>query len=290
MARPPLSKAVTKVLYMLRMHSKRICRDRVIRCNGVPLTSSAELDGVNLCSAFMPGVPATAVEAQNLFDIWLYPLVDGEGDPESALAEAAPLLTEFVMLGSDFAEQTVRLMAALGSTPGAHLKWGDSYIRVHHSTGETYGIVEGATNSRFCSGVEISADYDRILTETPMVRIPSVDFASLYLEAKRKGKGLDKALIAMWMWQPYLSWPHLSRVSLPKDPTKKQLDTWIQVLAEDADPVGKLYKRLVPKWLTPTQFTRVLCGMAVRQSNPSMRVRQGYINRLSEFFHDRQIK
>jgi len=286
MAKAPLEKTIADAMYMLRMHGKRFTGGRVTYCTTVPFITDAEFKGQNLAAAVLPPVPTTGAEAHNLFDIWLWPVWHGEGRPQAELMEVNQPLCHFVMLGKDFAEQTVRLLVALGNTPGAHLEWDECALMVHHQDGESYGIIDGMTRSRFCTGVKVSADYERMLTETSRIRIVSVDFASLYREAERKGRGLQKLLVAMYTWRPELSWARLARTAVPrKTPSKRQFDAWIKIMSDPIDPVAKLYKHLVPQWLAPSQFTHLVVGLGSRPMGPSERVKQGYIDRLADHFH-----
>lgn len=273
-----LDRAIEKAARMLRRHAAHATGARNIPYTKLPLTTDLEFEGVPLQRMMAPTVPPTGPETCQLFDTWMWPRRSGEGDSVEDLGAADKDLLQYLGTG-DFGTQTVRLLHALSTAKGARLAWDDTSVMVHHDA-MAYGIINGTVYSRFCDGTKVSADHRTVLTAAPQLRSKDPDFCSLYRESRRVQRGLTGVLVALTE-RPGFSFKDLANLaSNARTPTKAQFARWLQVIHKPHDPVAALYKQLVPKWMSATEFGRVFAPIGTRPIDPSPETRQVYINRL----------
>jgi hypothetical protein len=261
----------------------------IVTLETLPMITDKTWRGIPLCRAMSPPVPSTAVETEQLFDLWLWPVLRGEGMLTDELEEASSAaLVRFITKVEGFEERTVRLLYALSNADGAMLAHDNSSILVHHED-KTFGIARGRVTSKFCSGMAIDVDHKRILSNHTSVRVGTREFVYLWYEAYRRKENLVEPLTALWQSSYIMFWSKLvtNRVK-KKPPTEKQFDYWIGTLENTLeDPMWKMFKILVPKWMTKTTFTRTFGNLSSRKDNPSDTVRQFCINKLCLWFNER---
>ena len=271
---------------------RRYCRagvngPRLVTLETLPWVTNKTFFGLPLRSVMSPPVPATGIETEAIFDAWLWPKFAGEGDSvEDMVTASSGTLKNWVLLGKDFNEQTLRLLYALSNAEGATLAFDKAAMMVHHGD-KSYGIIDGVVHSRFCTGLKVGVDHWAWLHKRHKVNFTDEHLCSLWQEAYRRGRGAVDAVTALWQGYPDISWRALLKTRVRRDPPgQATFDKWIATLCTPGDPLPKLYPRLVPQWMTATEFNKVFCSLAVRKENPSERALQGYITRLYRFMYD----
>ena len=254
----------------------------------LPLLTDKTFAGVPLRKVMSPAVARTGIENEALFDTWLWPVHSGEGNQQEDLQQAgSPSLVQFVMRGETPAEQTLRLLYALSNAEGAKLTFDRDTMLVQHDQ-VRFGIENGVVKSRFCNGMELELEanpYD-FMHRTPDIRVQGIAFSTVWRQAYRKGQSAADAAVALYMGQPTISWQKILNQALPKKvPSKRHFDSWIEILNSPEDPVGKLYTKLVPRWMSVSEFGVVICRVKTRPMQPSIMAQQGYISRLYTHFH-----
>lgn len=261
---------------------KRASRPVKVTIKLLPFNTDATFQGFRLAQAMCPEISGGGLDTQMLFDTWLWPVYQQEGDSYQDLAkEGTPQLANWVRRGADFGEQTVRLLVALGNAPGARLEYSPDSIMVHHD-GVSYGISNGVGYSRFCDGLKIEVDHMRILTEQPTVVVRNAAFVALWCEAYLKGPQTVSALIAYYQRNPVANWTMIAQTARDYMGTKMKTSfgRWVKMLDLDHDPIPALYKAMVPKWITQTEFNRLIAPVAFAPVDPDRSTRQMYINKL----------
>lgn len=273
----------------------RLCRKYVrggvngprrVTLHTLPWLTAKTFMGTPLRHVMSPLVPDTGIETEAIFDAWLWPKFTEEGDSVEDLTTASSkALTDFVLLGSDFNEQTVRLLYALGNAEGATLVVDPTAMVVQHGE-KAYGIIDRAINSRFCTGMRMDVDHVEWLNRRHKIDFQDAQLCVLWQEAYRRGRGAVDAITALYQGDPNIVWKRLltTRVKRPP-PSKRRFDDWVATLCGPGDSVSRLYVKLVPQWMTATEFGKVICRLCVRKEDPSERVIQGCITRLYAFMY-----
>ena len=252
----------------------------------LPLLTDKTFAGVPLRKVMSPAVARTGIENEALFDSWLWPVHSGEGNQQEDLTDVgSPALAKYVLQGATLGEQTLRLLYALSNAEGASLTFDRDRILVQHDQ-VRFGIENGVVKSRFCNGMELNVDPHEFMHRTPDIRVQGVAFSTVWRQAYRKGQSAAEAAVALYMGQPTLRWQKMLDQALPKKtPSKRHFDDWVETLNSPEDPVGKLYTKLVPRWMSVSEFGVVICRLKVRPMQPSIVAQQGYISRLYTHFH-----
>lgn len=285
-----LDYVVERLTFLLRMHHKG-SKVRRLTYRSLPLLTDTMFDHVNLSSVMSPATPKTAIEAEQLFDAFLYPLIDGSGDSASELEIAGgAALTEWVMRGVTFGEQVVRLLFAVSNVDGVRRVIDDSTFLVMFED-RTFGIRDGKTVSRFCTGIDIDAAPLDILTRTEEVRSFDHNFCSLYREAYRRGQKCLNAIVSLHMLNPKFGFKKLAdRSRALKVPTEGKIGSWERTLLTARDPVVEMYRKLVPVWMTSGEFRRVFGSIEKRKIKPSEMDIATLITKMHHHFHKNKEK
>ncbi len=278
--KPTADLLIEKVTKCLRKHSTRTGGARLVTYSTLPLLTDEEFEGTPLRHLMVPKVPQTGVESEQLFDVWMWPHTSGEGISVDDLSEHDKALVEHVGDG-DFGVQTVRLLHALSTAKGARLEWDDNAIMVIHGE-QAFGIIDGVVRSRFCTGTKIDVDHREVLTGTRVVRTTEPHFTSLYKEAMRVDKELTKVLVALTMRHGF-SFKEMAEAA-KQPPSDAQLKRWSRTLCEVEDPLLRLYKQLVPRWMDVSEFAKVFNNLGTRPTRLTPATQQVYINRLYMHF------
>lgn len=265
---PALDHVVERLTFLLRMHHKG-SKVRRLTYRSLPLINERKFDHVSLFSIMAPAVPQTSIEAEQLFDAFLYPVIDG-GEPAEELAQiGGEELAEWVMRGSTFGEQVVRLLFAVSNVDGVRRVFDDKTFLVMFED-RTFGIRDGIVESRFCSGLEIFASPADTLTRTVEVRSFDHNFCSLYREAYRRGPKCLDAIIALHMLNPKFNFKKMAdRARVVKTPSAAKMAGWERTLLTARDPIVSIYPKLVPTWMTSSEFRRVFGNIEKRKTNLS---------------------
>lgn len=287
----PLEKVTERLTWMLRLHAKHGGRTRRMEYEALPLLTDLKFEGVRLRRLMSPPVPSEPAACEQLFDTFLSPIQEGEGEG-NPLRDLGMLggdaLATYVAQGATVPEMAVRLIFALSNAEDAELRHGDDYIAVAHHN-KLYGINKGVVFSRFCNGLDLGpVQVSDILKRTGRTRTFDAHFCSLYREANRRGKHMKEALIAIHMGNPGFDFGRMAQNATPKRyPPQAKLAQWERMLSENSgpDPLAKLYASLVPIWMTQGEFGRVIAPVTTRPLTPGPKFLQGCINRLFTFFH-----
>lgn len=275
---------------------RRYCRagvngPRLVTLETLPWVTNKVFFGLPLRSVMSPPVPATGIETEAIFDAWLWPKFAGEGDSVEDLVTASSVaLKNWVIMGKDFNEQTLRLLYALSNAEGATLAFDKAAMMVHHGD-RSYGIIDGEVHSRFCTGLKVGTDHWAWLHKRHKVNFTDEHLCSLWQEAYRRGRGAVDAVTALWQGNPDISWRAVLKTRVRRDPpSQATFDKWVAILCTPGDALSSLYPKLVPQWMSTGDFSRVFCRLAVRKENPSERALQGYITRLYRFMYEGRPK
>lgn len=271
----------------LRGHSRVTGGARRMTFTTLPLSTDAKLDHVELKHIVTPPVPADGILTEQLLDAWVYPMVDGESTPEKSLGEISDkMLVEFVGAGPTFGEQTVRLIHALGNAEGAETTYDKHSIMVRHD-GREFGLQDGAITSRFCTGIEIgNVNPLKVITQSFGVRTYDQSFCSLYREAYRKGNYMVNALVAVAMRDASFNWRKLAHQAVPKRyPAYEKLQRWEAILNCSADPLGTLYTKIVPKWMSSAEFSKTFGPVMQRSVTVRKDTINKWVNSMYAYFH-----
>ncbi len=243
--------------------------------------------GIPLARAMSPPVPATGAETERLFDSWLWPVKNEEGESATELTtEGGSVLARYVTKGEDFGERTVRLLYALSNADGASLVHDDHAIMVHHGE-NSYGIIDGKVFSRFCDGLDVDVDHQGILTESKEVKIVTKEFCYLWAEAYTRKENLIDPLVALWQSATIIHWSRLATRQVGKVvPSQGDMDKWLGHIENSSDdPLLYMYKVLVPKWMTKTTYSKVFGLPTARPFNPSDDERQTFMNKVCGWYN-----
>lgn len=282
----PLKRLTSRLAELLKNHDKQGARARRITYQTLPLVTCMKFEGEPLRRVMSPPVPETGSATLAIFDAWLYHLKigDGEGGKDLIAAGYEDLLA-FIDKGETFADKTVRLLYALGNAEGAVLTYDATSVKVQHED-RSYGIANGVVFSRHCSGLLIPCNPKPALEDAMQVRTFDRYFCSLYREAYRVGKGAKEALIALYTGNPNVSLHKVFKAeSLRKLPTQKQIVSFENTLNHMNDPLARIYKQIVPEFMSSAEFSKVFGTLSLRPDTLSERAKQRYINKMNVFFH-----
>ena len=79
-----------RIGYCLRHYHRLILRHSRVSLKLLPLNTKLQFEGVPLRQLITPRLTGDAADRRYLLDTYLSPLVNGDGDPEKDLVEAAP--------------------------------------------------------------------------------------------------------------------------------------------------------------------------------------------------------
>lgn len=288
----PTERVIKRLSFMLRMHSKRNSKTRVRNLMSLPFNTTLEFEGVPLTTLMSPTVPDNGPEAESWFDAYLYGLYRGESTtPLEDLAETAPSMAKFVAQGEGIGEQATLLLWALGRAKGAVMTYDNDSIMVQFGD-MRFGIEHGSVISRFCTGYQVQCHPMEQLETPKPIRVYSTSFCSLWGEAHSRGKNAPQALIAIMMGDPSYNFRKMAERAVPGIyPTNSQFLIWEDALADKRDPVARLYKHLVPKWMTRGEFgqvIRALGGRPLEGLTPASQ--QAYITKMHHYFYNKNKK
>jgi hypothetical protein len=288
----PCELAIKKLSHKLRDASKRGVKDRLRIVESIPFNTKLKFDGVPLTTIMCPTVPEDGAATEAIFDAFLYSQKIGEGDAMKDLMEVStPDMVSFVKGATELGDQCVRLLWALGQAPNAHLTYDKENIVVEHDD-RRYGIVNGVVKSRFCSGLAVRCQPKAYLENRQSIKVVNPHFTALWVEARSKGRGADKMLVALLISRSDFSFKAmLERPCDLRKPSPSAIKRWEKILLTKPDPVVILYKHLVPKWMTVGEFGQVICPLSARPLNGmGALMQQKCITKLHHFFHNKNKK
>lgn len=259
----------------------------------VPLNTDKTFEGMPVRLLLHPSLAGTGLELQSLFDSWCNTLQDEGTLRHSVLGEFGhDELAQFVSdAGESFGGAAVALLYALGNVEGATLTYNEREIWVEKD-GVRFGVADGIVHSRFCDGMNLGQFNPREAMETPR-RVRSFDrtFISLYRHAYDLGDDVLAALIALKTGNPKFNFRSaMNATSLSHRPKAREMQACETHLVSSHDPLSRVYRNLVPRFMTVAEFNRVFGHLNKRTLDPSIHVRQNYITALHNFFHKNKNK
>lgn len=275
-----------RLAFLLRMHKKSGSRTRRMTIKTIPLDNDLMFDHISLRKIMTPSAPSEGIFNERVFEAFLYPLIDGDGTPEEGLrATAGDAVADYVMAGDSIEEQVVRLTFLCSNAEGATASFDkDSFLITHDD--KVFGIEHGQIRSGFCSELKFDINPEQALTHVKDRRVFDDAFCSLYREALRRGRGLSNALTALLLGQPGFKFKLMAEEADPcRFPSSAKLKQWEHVLNHELDPVAKMYRIMVPRWMTPSQFNRTFTCLSLRPVNPRASTITKLINQMHYFFH-----
>lgn len=281
---PAATKLIEYLAFQLRKHGQAERVKGSLRAQSVPLVTDKSYRDTPLRVVMSPETPTDPHAAEQLFDLFLWPLVNGGGDPIAELAAVNQDLADFVAKGENLHTQVTLLLYALSNAPGASLGYGKNSIMVMHGA-KTFGIDHGVVQSRFSKGHQIGVFDPRPTLEWPTpLLIRNLSFCSLYREAYRRG--LEDVLLALYVGQPNFDFKKLAREAIQNlVPRKQNLKRWEKAIMSGQDPIASLYKNMVPEWMTKMTFVKLFGQASRRPTQYPYQKRQMLLNKLLAHFY-----
>ena len=110
-------------------------------------------------------------------------------------------------------------------------------------------------------------------------------FALLYREAYLRGKHLVHALTAIRTGDPTIDFKTLIAEDYRPKVSARTLKRWEDVINEDPDPVGVLYRAMVPTLMTRQAFTKHIGSIQHRAIDMSEASRIRLLNKVYMYFN-----
>lgn len=286
---------IGRLTFLLRRYNRLVLRHSRVSLTLLPLTTTLQFEGHPLSSLITPPINGDAAHRRYIFDVWLSPLTEPGGDPEKELLDVVGLGGDTLLAfmknhggkPSNFYESTVRLLYALGNVAGASIQITDNTILVTHD-GLMYGIKAGTTMSRFASDIALGEGNPlEILNRTETVEMDDPLFALLYREAYMRGKHLIHALTALRTGNPYFDFKRLVTEQYRRRVGKKKLQGWETIVMTARDPVGALYEKLVPTWMSRMEFDRHIAWIQHRKYDLPEDARIRVMNKMHVYFNQK---
>lgn len=257
----------------------------------IPFSTDATFDGLPVYVLMVPQVSAGGLENEAVFDTWCSVICEEGGGLNDAVRAIRELgrsdLADFLIANStDIESASVMLLFALGREAGAALEFDHDGATVTHG-GTRFGIANGVVFSRFSTGFKLGVvDPTKVLNSVRRIRAFDSAFIAFYREAYRVGEDALVALIALRCGDPNFSFRNaLKRCRVRRIPNERVLRSIEDVILKSKDPISRLYTRLVPEWITASEFRDSFCNVTTRNRDPTKECRLRYINSLHEFFH-----
>ena len=284
--------ALDTLAHTLRHAASRGIRDRHRVVHSVPFSVKHKFQGIPISELMHPPVPSSGAETESWFDVYMHPLVTGMGDQIADLLDTAGSdMYSFVKTGKSPEEQTIRLLWALGQADGAVLIYDHNSIVVHHDDRQ-FGIINGVVESRFCSGLKFVCDAKTYLEGTYDIHVYNAAFCALWVEAHQKTRNEEMALVALLTSYPDFDFKKILRLKSKSQKASEALMARVERMLESKkDPIVKIYKKLVPEWMTAGEFSRVFCPLPNRPLTAIKPITQhSYINKMRNFFYKKNNK
>lgn len=257
----------------------------------IPLSTDATFDGFPVCALMVPQAGAGGLENEAVFDTWCSVICEEGGGLNDAVRAIRELgrsdLADFLLANStDIESASVMLLFALGRETGAALEFDRDGMTVTHDSAR-FGAINGVAFSRFSTGFNLGAiDPVGTLGSVKQVRTFDTAFIAMYREAYALGDDSLAALIALRCGDTRFNFSkefakHRKRCI----PGSKMLCDVERLLMGAKDPITRVYKKLVPKWMSSTEFERSICRLSLRNLDPPWGLRLKYISNMHEFFH-----
>ena len=185
-------------------------------------------------------------------------------------------------------EQAVMLLFAFGTNEGATLTYDETSIMVKHEDGVEFGVINGVVKSRFHSGEKLDVLPAKVIGVEREVRCFNKHFIALYREAYRvKDEGAALALLVLRTGDPKFDFKWLAEVASRRRPINERFISKICTIArKERDPVASLYRVLVPRYMSPTRFTKTIGRLGERKHEPTEAQRIRYVQRLQGHFYN----
>ena len=284
----PTKHVTDRLAYLLRNHGKSGMRARQATCPTPPLITSLTFNGVPLRTVMSPEVPSDPHQCELIFDTWLAHLVEVRDTGTAVtthddfIQTAGRTLYDFITLGATFGDSVVRLVFALSRH--GHLVYSERSIEVF--IGElTFGVTDGVVESRFSKGIIIDLPNPCDVLERPgEINVRDRYFCSMYREARGCHEAdVVEALVAVAVGNPAFKWKKLC-AKASAVPPRSRMDSWENAILHQYDPMQTVYRGLVPRYMTATEYANTFGPLAARLLEPTLLQKQAYIQRLSNFF------
>lgn len=235
---------------------------KAIRFTPPSLLTNEEYGGVKLSAlALPPGVQSSDALARAFDNLVLSLRGEFEADPVSELGASTRLF-----IGRDL----TRLMFLAGAQDGSELEFDAEANRMVVMGEYTYGI-----DGTKVYGYNVNTDLEVGLAAamTPVeTSCRERGFVALYKRAQVLEK--PEAVRALEMLRAYRSspWSTMARwVKFPND--EAGIDLLGEIIYTAIDPVGELYKKMVPKKLTTSRFEQIFGKLEGRVLEPDQKQR-----------------
>lgn len=235
---------------------------KAIRFMPPSLLTNEEYANIKLRNLVVPPGPQSSESLAVAFDnLVLHLRGELEGDPLEGLGASWKLF-----IGRDL----FRLMFLAGLKDGFELEFDAEANRMVVMGEHTYGI-DGTKVYGYALNTEL--EFDLAAASQPReVACRERGFVALYKRAVELQK--PEAVRALEMLRAYRSatWYSMARwVKFPQD--EVSINALGEVIYTAADPVGELYKRMVPKKLTSSRFEQIFGRLEDRVLEPSQQQR-----------------
>lgn len=248
-----------------------------------PLECAERGDKLHL--ARHPGINLDGDGALMLFESAVEVLLGRCDDPEVTLATTIDngSVTKLIRGVEPLEPKLATLLWYLSKAKGVEVERGASTFLLHTNAG-TVGVADGKLVSSFFSDAVLSPfDTDKLLSRSMgLCRATEPSFIHAYALAKRadiRVGPLTEGVAILYQ----ATTPQLFRQLLTSDLTlsKAMCSKLEETVLEGRDPLLRVYKTLVPRWVSKSDFYRNFGSLTGRDVNPDILQRQVLLNKVA---------
>lgn len=272
-----LQEAASKMLEAIGVSNlRRDAHVRTVQYFQPPLIVGEREDKLHLVRR--PEIDMDGDEALGAFEAALDILMTGQSAEALSAIVGGPA-SKMIRRFSRIESQVVALVWYLAGAQGAYFDYSNDSCVVDLN-GIERGIHDGKLLSTFRNGEPIQCNPRDVLTKThELCRSTESVFIMAYNLARQRSEYLAEGMAILY--QAVTPQAFKQYVTLRRTMSKAQSRAFESVVMDGKDPVQVLYKRLVPKWMSLTDFTRAFGPLASRDLEPDVMKRSAILNKLA---------
>lgn len=234
-----------------------------IEYEDLPLNTELVVGGVAAGRLLVPAAGRSFRDCERDFEVWFHAMITGRGEKarlRDFRTQGRRQLCDFVCDDKSEGDRAARLLHAFALSTGAERVVGDNTFLLSKG-GHTFGVQDGAlVTPRWRGYVVGHIDVSTTLSRVRLRISDDLAFNVLVARLRRAGLGDDeKALIALrrsWFRQSFM--PIVNACSPCSHPGTPELRRLIERAIDGANPNRSLHILLVPHWMTPFDFSRLV--------------------------------
>lgn len=225
-----------------------------------------------------PEIDMDGDEVLGAFEAALDILMTGQSAEALSAIVGGPA-SKMIRRFSRIESQVVALVWYLGGSRDVEFNYDHRSCVVDSESGEC-GIYNGKLLSTFRNGESMQCNPRDVLTRShELCRSTESVFIMAHNLARQRSEYLAEGMAILY--QAVTPQAFKQYVTLPRTMSKAQSRAFESVVMDGKDPVQILYKRLVPKWMSLTDFTRAFGPLASRDLEPDVMKRSAILNKLA---------